>query len=65
MSLEEKILDLFQKKEGIDTSNLIVSLPDDFDESYSCEIMEQEDNGKVWTIQLNSKLTRIVDIYEL
>lgn len=57
MKLEEKILKSFIKHEGkeVEGLDLIVCLtpdcwPDDYN-TYSCEIMEKQDNGKVWTVE--------------
>ena len=52
--LEEKILNSFIKYEGkdVDGLDLFVALTDDnwpdYDGVYSCEVMEKQDNGKVW-----------------
>lgn len=52
--LEDKILKSFMKKEGkeVEELELFVALVDDCwpdDEGiYSCEVMEKQDNGKVW-----------------
>ena len=55
--LEEKILKSFKKymKEEVEGLDLIVSTtPDcwpDFEGAYTCEVMEKQDNGKVWTCE--------------
>jgi len=57
MNLEEKILKSFIKYEGKEVKglDLIVSLiPDcwpDYEGTYSCEVMEKQDNGRVWTCE--------------
>lgn len=50
--MEEKILKSFKRFEGKEVKDLdlIVSLPDDFDETHECEVMERESNGKVWAV---------------
>ena len=55
MSLEEKILKSFIKYMGkeVEGLDLIVAWTEDcwpdFEGSYTCEVMERQDNGKVWT----------------
>lgn len=55
MSLEQKILKSFIKYMGkeVEGLDLIVSWTEDcwpdFEGSYTCEVMERQDNGKVWT----------------
>lgn len=56
-TLEEKILKSFIKYEGkeVEGLDLIVCwIPDnwpDFGNVYSCEVMESQDNGKVWEVE--------------
>ena len=56
MNIEQVILNNFKKymKSQVQDLDLIISLsedtfPDDYG-IYSCEIMEAEDNGKVWNV---------------
>ena len=62
MNIEEKIKEQFIKKIGI--NDIIVSIPDDIEESLSCEVMEKKDNGKVWEVEL-TKNYNIKSIYDL
>lgn len=70
MSLEEKIFKSFVKYMGksIDGLDLMVALtPDcwpDFENIYSCEIMEKQDNGKVWSCEC-TKEGKIKECIEL
>ena len=56
-TLEEKILKSFIKYEGkeVEGLDLIVCwTPDcwpDFENTYSCEVMESQENGKVWEVE--------------
>ena len=60
--MEEKILKQFKRILGKEVKglNLIISMPDDFEEEPECVIMEKRDNGKVWDVVGNIK-----DYYEL
>ena len=55
MKLEEKIFKSFVKYMGKDVEklDLLVAVTEDcwpdFEGTYSCEVMEKQDNGKVWT----------------
>lgn len=69
-NLEEKILKSFRKFEGKEVENLdlIVSLISDcwpdFENNYTCEVMEKQENGKVWTCEC-TKNGNIKDTYML
>ena len=61
----QKILEEFKKKTGI-TENLLISLPDEFDEDCPClEIIENKPNGRVWEIELYKTSGRIKRYYEV
>ena len=70
MSLEEKILANFIKYMGKDVQglDLFVALIDDcwpdYQGTYSCEVMESKDNGRVWELTC-TKSGRIKDCIEL
>lgn len=73
MNLEEKILNQFVKIEKeAESLDLIVVLPDNEDKqleleesgTWSCEVMERTDCGKVWELTLN-KRNKITDWIEL
>ena len=70
MSLEEKILVAFNKYMGEEVKglDLIISIcPDcwpDYEGTYSCEVMEKQDNGKVWNVEC-TKFGKIKDCIEL
>lgn len=51
--MEEKILKSFRKYMGkeVENINLLVSIPDTFEYEYQCEVLEKEDNGRVWLVQ--------------
>lgn len=66
--LEEKILKSFinymdKEVQGLD---LMVSMPDpeDWDEEHICEVMEKQDNGKVWTIKC-TKTGNVKNVWKL
>ena len=64
--MEEKILNSFKKKlgkkaEGLD---LIVSIPDNFEDEKECTILETKDNGKVWQL-ICTKTGNVKDILEI
>lgn len=50
--LETRILKSFQKFEGVDASNYMVCLGDDWgdDNIYECTVEEKQDNGKVYLV---------------
>ena len=68
--LEEKILNSFIKYMGNEVDNLdlfVAYIEDnwpDEDGVYSCEVMEQQDNGRVWTCEC-TKNGKVKDVYEL
>ena len=64
--MEEKILKQFKRILGKEVKglNLIISMPDDFEEEPECVIMEKRDNGKVWDVVCTKK-GNIKDYYEL
>lgn len=70
MKLEEKILKSFIKYEGKEVKglNLMVAwTPDcwpDEEGTYSCEVMETQDNGRVWTCEC-TKSGNVKETYEL
>lgn len=52
MELEQKILNSFIKYMGkeVEGLDLFVALdPENWGEEHTCEVMEKQDNGKVWT----------------
>lgn len=65
--MEEKILQSFKKtmKKKIEGLDLLVVIPDNFDEEHECEIMETKSNGKVWTVSCtkNGNIKRIIELY--
>ena len=63
--MEEKILNSFKKKakEAKDL-DLIVSIPEDFDYEHECEVMEKQDNGKVWNV-VCTRSGNVKDYYEI
>ena len=63
--MEEKILNSFKKKlKDVKNLDLIVSLPDTFEELHECEILENLENGRVWNI-ICTKNGNVKDYYEL
>lgn len=70
MILEEKILKSFKKYMGkeVEGLDLIVALTEDcwpdFEGTYSCEVMEKQDNGKVWTCEC-TKSGNVKETYSL
>ena len=64
--MEEKILKSFKRYEGksVEGLELIVSIPDDYAEEHTCEIMEKKDNGRVWSVTCNRNHT-VIDVFEL
>ena len=68
--LEKKILGSFKKYEGkeVESLDLYVAFnydcwPDD-EGNYLVEVMEQQDNGRVWTCQC-TKNGKVIDTYEV
>lgn len=68
--LEKKILESFKKYEGkeVEDLDLFVAViedcwPDD-EGVYSCEVMERQDNGRVWTCEC-TKNGKVKETYEL
>lgn len=70
IKLEDKILEQFKKKmkDEVKDLELFVALSDDCwpdcEGIYQCEVMENQDNGKVWTC-VCTKSGNIKDIYEV
>ena len=70
MVSEGKILNAFIKYMGdkVKGLNLFVALSPDCwpndDNTYTCEVMQKEDNGKVWTC-VCTKSGKIKDVYEV
>lgn len=70
MKLKDKILEQFKKKmkKEVEELELIVALTEDcwpdFEGTYSCEVMETKDNGKVWECDC-TKSGNIKNIWEL
>lgn len=64
--MEYKILRSFRKYMGpkVKYNYLLVSIPDNFDECYECEIMENKINGKVWYVETNSNY-EVIYVYSL
>lgn len=68
--LEQKILKLFIKymEKEVEGLDLFVALTEDcwpdFEGTYSCEVMERQDNGKVWTCEC-TKSGKIKEVIEL
>lgn len=62
---EEKLLKLFQKKEKVNTNNLLISIPDNFENDNEYIVMEKEENGKVWNTKLNNQRTKVIEIIEV
>ena len=68
--LEEKILASFKKKLGKEAKGLdlfVAISPDcwsDWENTYTCEVMEKQDNGKVWSLEC-TKSGNIKDYYQL
>ena len=62
-NLEDKILKSFQKFEGVDASNYIVCIGDDWwdDNIYECTVEEKQDNGKVYLVSC-TKSGRVKDV---
>lgn len=50
--MEEIILKSFKKYEGKEVKDLdlMVAIPDNFDEYPTCQVMETKVNGKVWDV---------------
>lgn len=70
MLIEEKILFNFKKKmkDEVKDLDLFVALAEDTfpdeDGVYSCQVMERQDNGKVWDV-ICTKSGNIKDVYQL
>jgi hypothetical protein len=70
MKLEEKILKSFKKYMGkeVEGLDLIVTLSEDnwpdFEGTYACEVMERQDNGRVWSCEC-TRNGNVKDTYEL
>lgn len=67
MKIEEKILETFKKKLGAEAKklNLMVSLdPEAWEEDHYCEVMEKQDNGKVWEVK-TTRSGKVIEIYEI
>lgn len=71
MNLEEKILKSFIKymKKEVDNLKLIVCIspdcwPDDYN-AYTCEIMEEQDNGRAWSCECtkNGNVKDVIELY--
>lgn len=62
---EEKLLKLFQEKEKVNTNNLLVSIPDCFENDNEYIVMEKAENGKVWNTKLNNQRTKVIKIIEV
>lgn len=69
--MEEKILKSFTKKMGKEVEGLDLMVvispdcwPEDLDNIYTCEVMEKQDNGRVWTCEC-TKNGNIKEIYEI
>lgn len=65
--LEEKILLSFKKKLGkkVEELDLIVAIdPENWEEEHTCEVMEKQDNGKVWAVDC-TKTGKVKEVYEL
>lgn len=70
-NLEEKILKSFIKYMGKEVEGLELMVawcpdcwPEEFDHIYTCEVMERQDNGKVWTCEC-TKSGNVKDAYEV
>lgn len=70
-NLEEKILKSFIKYMGKEVEGLELEValspdcwPEDYDNLYTCEVMEKQDNGKVWTCEC-TKSGKVKDAYEV
>ncbi len=61
--MEEKILKSFIKHKGKEVENLdlMVALPDNFEDCPTCQVMEKEMNGKVWDV-ICTKSGRVKEI---
>ena len=63
--LENKILTSFKKKlDDVSNLNLLVSIPDDWEDCKECNILEDVDSGKVWFVKCD-KNGNVKDWYEM
>lgn len=68
--LEKKILDTFRKYEGKEVENLELFVAfnedtwPDYEGNYLVEVMEPQDNGRVWTCEC-TRSGKVKDTYEL
>lgn len=65
--MEEKILKSFIKYMGkeVEGLDLIIAIdPENWEEEHTCEVMERQDNGKVWTCEC-TKNGNIKDVYQI
>ncbi len=67
MKIEEKILESFKKKMKGEADDLELGValdPEAWEEEHYCEVMEHQDNGKVWEVK-TTKNGNVIEIYEL